>query len=460
MTRYRFLVAAAAAAVLVAVTSSRPALRATPLGQNDVTITLSNPAYHPRLAVPDFLVADDDKAELGGAATAIADVLWNDLDFEREFYLIGRKVSARVPLAPADALPADRWTALGADAVIVGTLVRTGNDMAVEIRAISVKGDDAGHQFFGVRYSHCKPDDVRPCAHQIADDFHKQVRGLDGVARTKLAFVSDRDGGRLAGRPGRVASKEIYWSDYDGANQTRFTSNGSINMSPAWSPDNRHLAYVSWMNGPPDIFVADLHKPERKPDRPGDGNVSVQDWSPAWSPDGKHIAFASTRSGNLDVWVADADGDHTMNLTNNPASDGAPTWSPDGTQIAFTSDRGGENELYIMSASGTGLTKLVAQQVDRPAWSSLGFIAFTVGTGPGHDIAIWDFNNPGVKVLTDGVGTNEDPAIAPNGRHIAFDTTRWGRHQIAIIDRAGGGLRQITTTGNNQFPSWGPMPRE
>lgn len=467
LTPTRVTVAAlglAGVALLFATPEARP-IAATPLGQNsqgEVTITMSNPASHPKLGVPDFLGTGGDP-ELAAAARAVADVLWNDLDYEREFYMISRTTSAVIPVAPAEALPYAQWTEMGADAVLVGAITRSGADMSVDMRLISVKGDAQGRQGFGQRYTNCKLVNPRACAHAIADDLHKQVRGLDGVARTKLAFASDRHGSRVAGRPSQTqaASKEIYIADYDGANQMRVTVNGSINGFPAWSPGGNLLSYVSWQSGFPDIYVSNLAEPGRI-SRPaaGSGRSSMSNWTPAWSPDGSKLAFASTRTGDLDIWVINRDGTGLQNLTNSPRSDeGTPTWSPSGAQIAFTSNRTGVNQLYVMSATGTGVQVLVSQLVDRPTWSPLNFIAFTVGGGPGHDIAIYDFANPGaVRVLTDGIGSNESPAVAPNGRHIAFVTTRWGKQHIATIDRTGQGIRQITEVGNNVSPNWQPIP--
>jgi TolB protein len=416
---------------------------------------------HQRLAVPDLLVPTGDQ-ELTAAARTIADVLWNDIDFEREYFMIARKASAAVPPAPANALPFDQWADVGAEFVLVGSATRNGPDLVVDMRLISVRGESRGRQYFGARYPNCRTQNPRFCAHAIADDFHRQVRALDGVARTKLAFSSDRDASRVAGRPSQTIAvgKEIYISDYDGANQLRLTANRSLNINPSWGPIGGLLAYTSYASGFPDIYLANLSSPGRGLARPAHGSESVSNQLAAWSPDGSKIAFMSNRSGNNDVWVVNRDGSGLQNLTNHPANDGAPTWSPDGGKIAFTSDRAGANQLYVMNAIGTGLQALVREKIDRPTWSPLGFIAFTYGGGPSYDIAVYDLNNPGVRVLTNGAGSNESPAVAPNGRHIAFFTTRWGgRPQIAVMDRAGQTVRQITTTGSNTYPTWQPIER-
>ena len=61
---------------------------------------------------------------------------------------------------------------------------------------------------------------------------HKTIRGVDGVARTRLAFTSDRAATRMAGRQtgSAGAGKEIYLMDYDGANPRRITINRTMNL--------------------------------------------------------------------------------------------------------------------------------------------------------------------------------------------------------------------------------------
>jgi len=432
---------------------------------DEIALALTNPGAHPRLGLPDFVMPQTDP-KMAVIAKTVADVLWDDLNFEREYYLIPRTSSSSIPVTPVASLPYDRWSEIGADVVLHGNAYASGQNLVIELRLMSVKGTTPGTQYFGKKYQ-CgvqSPRGPRDCAHQIADDFHMEVRKVEGVARTKLAFTSDRGSGRVRGRPSQAAaaSKEIYISDYDGANQVRYTTNGSINISPSWSPTGGLLAYTSYASDFPDIYVANLVQPGRGLQRPAGGNVSIHNQLASWSPDGAMLAFMSNRSGNNDLWVVNRDGSGLRNLTpNTPRSDeGAATWSPNGQQIAFTSDRaGGTNnpQLYIITVLGTGLERVTSERIDRPTWSSQNFIAFTVGS-PGSEVGIWDFANPGVKVLTGGVGVNESPAISPNGRHIAFVTTRWGRQEIAVMDRTGQHVKRITTSGNNTYPNWQPIP--
>ena len=111
--------------------------------QTDVTITLSNPAYHPKIGIPDFLINGGD-AELAAAAKTVADVLWNDIDFEREYYVIPRAETASIPVRPADSLPYQQWTDIGAHFVLVGSASRSGSSRTRRTEAGSGIGAATG----------------------------------------------------------------------------------------------------------------------------------------------------------------------------------------------------------------------------------------------------------------------------------------------------------------------------
>jgi TolB protein len=430
---------------------------------SELVLALDNPSYQPRIGIPDFVALGGD-AELQAAVKTLADVLAADLDFEREFLVVDRKASAAIPTAgTAEAIDYERWRQIGADFVIFATARRAGAEFTIDLKLLVARAAAQGQQRFGSEYAKCTMANPRYCAHFIADDMHMKIRQVLGVARTKIAFASDRDGTRQGGRfdSGSIG-KEIYISDYDGANQRPATANRSLNINPTWLPDARGLAYASYVSRFPDIYVSLFDG--RPPTRPAGGTDVIQNTLPAVSPDGTRIAFASGRAGRYDVYVVNRDGSNMRNLTpNTPNSDeGAPTWSPLGNQIAFTSDRTGNPQIWVVNADGLGPPRRLTSDThaDAPTWSSLNYIAYTLGGGPGHDIAVIDLSKQEVRVLTDGLGSNKQPTVAPNARHIAFVTTRWGREQIAIIDYPTGGktIRRVTEAGNNTYPDWSPVP--
>jgi len=426
--------------------------------QKEIRTEIGGPAGSlPRLAVPSFLVTGSD-AELVQAGKTLTDVLWKDLEFEREYQMVGQAGDAtQIAPATADALAYESWSQI-ADEVLVGSVRKTDASLLVEVRAMDVARKSST---FARRYA-CSVRDIRRCAHTIADEFHKERRNLDGVARTKIAFVSDRDGERSGGAVVRPV-KEVYLADYDGDRATRLTKRGSLNVAPSWSPDGRAIVYQSYQTGYVDIFIQSLFDVQVQLARPARGTDRAQNYLPAWSPDGRRIAFQSNRDGGAyEIYTVRPDGSDLRRLTFDPSWDGSPTWSPDGTKIAFTSDRSGSNQVYIMSADGGPAEKLTSEPVkaDRPTWA-LNYIAYSAEV-PGDGIQLKQINPGTRKVvqLTTGGGRNESPVVAPNGRHIAFVTNRWGgKEQIAVMDADGKNVRQITFIGNNRYPSWSPRPQ-
>lgn len=443
------LVVAVVAAGLGAATAQQtPA--APPAQPTSVELRITgDPGTPPRLAVPDLVALSPDK-ETQEAARLIAQVLWDDLDYEREFYMIPRDTYRSIPAARSVTdIPFDRWRELGADGVVIGVVERVASGIRVEMRLYNVR---ARQQSYGREYTGSAAN-PRVYAHTMADEIHESQRSLKGVARTRLAFSSDRNRDPVANTVERRDVKEIYIGDYDGANQRRITINRNLNINPSWSPDGRSIVYTSYRKALPDIlisniFVGTLEEPAR-----GIG----QNFLPVFSPDGAQIAFMSTRDGNSEIYLMNRDGSNVRRLTSNPAIDSTPTWSPSGTQIAFTSDRTGTPQIYVVGVDGTGLRRLTFESyADRATWSPEPYneIAFSARTGPGFDIKILSLADGVTRQITFGEGTNESPAWSPNGRHLAFVSTRAGRSHIFTVDRDGRNVRQITREGNNFTPHW------
>ena len=415
------------------------------------------PGLPPKLAVPAFIALTNDP-ETQAAAKTVGEVLWDDIEFEKEFYMIPRDTYRSIPPpASLDQVPLDRWKELGADGVLVGSVRKTGTGVAVQFRLINVaSGTSAMAKEYSGAARTIQPNESRLYAHTIADELHKEQRALDGVARSKLAFTSDRDGERIRGPVADRGISNLYIADYDGARQVRVTISKALDISPMWSPDGKTIAFSSWRSGYQDIYLLFPYggSPMQNPTK---GTADRQSWLPAWSPDGSKIAFTSSRDGNAEIYVMNRDGGGVQRLTNHPAIDSTPTWSPTGTQIAFTSERSGNPQIYIMNADGTGVQRITEEShADRPTWSRapLNEIAYASRSGAGNIIKIFDFATRSSRALTDSIGNNESPVFSPNGRHVAFVSSRAGREQIFTIHRDGSGLRQITRAGNNRFPHW------
>lgn len=436
-------VALVVVAGLVGVAQDPPATSQQP--QTVEVRLIGNSGLPPKLAVPEFI----GDAALG---KTLSQVLWDDLDFEAEFYLIPRDTYRSIPQPSAlDRVALQAWKELGADGVIVGSVQQSGSNLVVQVKLIRVT---TGESLFAKEYTG-PARNPRFFAHTIADEIHQQQRGLRGVARTKVTFTSDRDGERIKGPEASRDIQNIYYADYDGANQTRITINKSLDITPAWSPDAKSIAYTSYSSGYPDIVVAEIYAARNS--RPAKGNDRVHNFLPAWSPDGSKLAFMSNRDGNPEIYVVNRDGSGLRRLTYHPENDVTPTWAPSGNQIAFTSNRTGRPQIWIMNVDGSQQTKVTNESwCDRPTWSPAPFneIAYASQSGGGYDIRIYNVSDGNTRTITDGIGSNESPAFSPTGRHLAFVSTRAGKAQIFTVRRDGTNRKQITTTGDNRFPNW------
>jgi TolB protein len=425
---------------------ARPAVQAAPQAPpQNTTVVIGGEAD--RLAIPDCVPRLGDEASREACRT-VSSVLRNDLKFENLFKFVPESLFSALPAGSPDSPNLEDWRSVGATVLVITRAQVTGGELAVELKVHNVQ---SGQALLTKRYAG-RSDNPRVFAHMASDDI-MALTSYRGVARTRIAFTSDRD----ATRDRRM--KELYLMDYDGFNPKRFTVNRSLNILPAWSPDGRALAYVSYRQTFPDVFVASIFEGKSLNLTQGNG----QSFAPSFSPDGKRVAYASNRSGNFEIWVANADGTGARKITNSASSETAPTWSPTGAEIAFTSDRTGAPQIYVMDSEGLNVRRLttVGNWNDAPAWNpskEYSEIAYTARLeAGGFDIAVVDLASRQVRQVTAGRGSCEYPSWAPSGRHLVFSCKRGATWQITVADREG---RRVDTLaagpGNNVQPDWGP----
>jgi TolB protein len=399
-------------------------------------ITLNHPSGGaPRLALAPF-TAEGGLPDLDRLSSVLGDVLRADLEFEDVFDVRPSETAVGGGTAPH------------ADGLVSGRLRLEDGMLHLEIRVLEATSRQLafGREYVGTEQA------SRLMAHVAANDVLRDLAGIQGLAHSRFAFVSDRSGSFNEPTGSRRRVKEIFVSDYDGAADARVTTDGDLDMTPNWSPDRRAIAYTSYRLGYQDIFVT--HIDGHRQDTPTRGRG--KNWLPAWSPDGMRIAFTSNRDGNEDIYVMNTDGSGLRRLTTHWAIDTSPAWSPTGTQIAFTSNRSGSPQIWVMDADGSNQRELTSEKYcDRPTWSPgpVNEIAYVSRTRTGFDIEVIDPSTGTVRQLTFGP-QNESPAFSPNGRHIAFTSTRSGTQQIWTMTRTGTDLRQVTHVGNNSMVAW------
>ncbi len=343
---------------------------------------------------------------------------------------------------PADAVK--RGGTFGLSGVAWARLSRKGNDIVLSGRLYDAV---TGMRLTSKEY-YGNEDTVRRMAHTFADEIVYQYTGEKGVAKTQIACVSDKTG-----------HKELYVMDYDGQNLRKLTADRSISMSPAWSPDGRVLAYVSYRDRNPDLYGLDMETGRRWKI----SGVEGLNISPAWAPKGKRLALALSKDGGAEIYTMTMEGNDLERLTYGIADNVSPSWSPNGREIAFTSGRGGSPQLYIMGVDGTDARRITYEGSYNasPHWSPRGDrIVFVSQTRGLFKIATINPDGSDLRMLTNGPGNDENPMWSPSGRQIVFSSSPGGsrgKSGIYIMNADGTELERITPTdANYTSPSWSP----
>ncbi|HLE66879.1 MAG TPA: Tol-Pal system beta propeller repeat protein TolB [Burkholderiales bacterium] len=377
----------------------------------------------------------------GGLPAAISAIVRADL--ERSGLFRGIEVPPLVP-TPTEASKVDyaEWRSRLADALVLGS-VATRPDGRFEVR---FKLHDVVKQadLSGVAFTLAK-EQARFTAHRIADYVYEKLTGEKGVFSTKIAYVVKRG-----------IRYELQIADADGANeQAMLVSNEPI-ISPAWSPDGRKIAYVSFQNKKPVVYVQDINLARQIPV----ANFKGSNSAPAWSPDGSKLAVALSREGASQLFLINADGSGVRRLASSSGIDTEPVFSPDGQSIYFTSDRGGSPQIYRMPAGGGDAQRVtfegsynVSPRISRDG-KNLAYISRNNGK---FQVALLDLATRQVQILTDSE-RDESPSFAPNGRMLLLATVIGGRGVLSAVSSDGRVKQRLSVSaGDVREPAWGPF---
>ena len=378
----------------------------------------------------------------------IADVISSDLYRSGRFAPQAERDMLQKPTTGAE-VDFDDWTILRIDAVIVGQVVQTGeNAYTVRFQLFDPirQTQLVGYQMPASRGT------MRRVAHRAADMIYEKLTGIKGVFATKVAFVS-------AQKNGNNDQFRLIVADYDGENEAIVMESSDPIMSPAWSPDSRRLAYVSFEGSKSAIYVQTLRSGNRVMVS-GDPGING---APAFSPDGRKLVITlGGVDGNLDIYVLDLLSKQKKRLTTHRAIDTEGTWSPDGDYIYFTSDRAGGPQIYRISANG-GTPERVTFEGSynaRPRLSPDGdkLAVLTLDRG-NYRIGIMDLERRNLLVLSRG-RQDESPSFAPNSDILIYATRQSGNGVLETVS-ADGLIRARLESGQGDVrePVWSPFER-
>jgi len=331
------------------------------------------------------------------------------------------------------------WTQVGAQVVI--KMKASGGALEGKLFVVA-RGDEPA---LAKSYRHA---DIRDAIHEFANDIVQSTTGKRGVFGSRIAFA-------MSGR----GAHEIGSVDMDGGRMAVLTKMGSDSLLPAYSPGGAEIAFTSYARNNPDLWIVSSGggRARRVSKQPGLNTGA------AWSPDGRLIALTMSYEGNSEIYrVSPEDGHVLGRLTQSPAIDSSPSFSPDGSQIAFVSNRQGSPQIFVMPAGGGGAKRVTFQgkynqtprfnpRSDKPQ------IAFTGRDEKGaFDVFILDLKTTRIdRIVATGKGPNLDPTWSPDGRLLAYTSSRGGifvynpetHHEVQVWK------------GSASSPSWGPAPR-
>jgi len=369
---------------------------------------------------------------------SVAEIIRADLSRSGQFRLIN---ATGANLGAESEIAFEQWSSRGADYLAYGTVTQTGGQYNISYRLVD---NVRRTQLDAVAFAGSERE-LRRLSHRIADRIYEKITGVRGVFSTRLAYVLQTGDGY-----------ELQIADADGQSpQVMLRSKHSI-ISPAWSPDGKQLAYVSFELGKPVVYVQTLATGQRTPVANFKGNNSA----PAWSPDGKQLAVVLSRDGISQIYTMNLDGSGLRRVMRSPLIDTEPQYTADGASLIFTSDRGGSPQIYRVPVSGGDAQRITFEGSYNisPALSPDGNnLVYVTRRNGAFRLGLQDMAGGAEQLLTAGPD-DESPSFAPNGMQVLYSSVQNGRSVLAVTS-VDGRVRQTLSALNGKVrePVWGPF---
>ncbi len=376
----------------------------------------------------------------------MAEIIGNDLRNSGVFEPIPRQNMISLPTQAAEVIYRD-WQALGAQYVLVGNIVPNAGRLQIQFALFNVTTQQqvmTGSVGGGV-------DQLRDMAHHIADQSFEKLTGVKGAFSTRMLYVTAE---RFAVNNTRYTLQR---SDYDGARAVTLLQSREPILSPSFAPDGRRIAYVSFEQKRPRIFVQHIDTGRREQIT----NFEGLNGAPAWSPDGNRLAFVLSRDGNPEIYVMDMGSRQLRRVTNQPSIDTEPFWGKDGQTLYFTSDRSGKPQIYKTNINGGSAERVtfIGNYNANPKLSADEKTLVMIHRQDGYTVfkvAAQDLQRGNLRILSD-TSLDESPTVAPNGTMVIYATRQQGRGVLVLASTNGRvRLPLPTAQGEVREPSWSP----
>ena len=364
-------------------------------------------------------------------------IIRNNLKRSGEFNLFANEDLLSLPTNETEVIFND-FKILNIDYLVIGKIVKDGISISVvyDIFDINKGKKIRTSTVYGI------PNKNRQLGHYVSDGIYEEITGMKGISSTKILYVTENK------------NFNLMVADADGSNEQILLKSNDPIISPAWSPDSKKVAYVSFETGMAKVYIQDIATGERELAIENSSQIS----SPSWSPDGKFLSLTMYQDGNAEIYILNLKNRNLTRLTNHFSIDTESSWSPKGSKIMFTSGRSGSPQLYEIDLRRfNAKPKRITFDGNYNAKGSYlpnneGFI-FVHRENKNFQIAIKYFNENFIRPLTNAQ-LDESPSMSPNGNVIVYAIKDDGMSLLAGVTLSGAKFRLPAKMGFVREPAW------